>query len=79
MCIRDRAETLLGLRLTVGVGLAVETPGQLARSVQGAKSALDYRSILGPGRTLYIGDLEPRGAVADVYKRQNPITGGKRK
>ena len=62
--VRALAETLLGLRLTVGVGLAVETPGQLARSVQGAKSALDYRSILGPGRTLYIGDLEPRGAVA---------------
>ena len=62
--VRALAETLLGLRLTVGVGLAVETPGQLAASVQGAKSALDYRSILGPGRTLYIGDLEPRGAAA---------------
>lgn len=58
--VRALAETLLGLRLTVGVGLAVEQPGQLAASIQGAKSALDYRVVLGPGRTLYIGDLEPR-------------------
>ena len=62
--VRALAETLLGLRLTVGAGLAVETPGQLAGSIPGAKSALDSRSILGPGRTLYIGDLEPRGAAA---------------
>ena len=30
------------------------------RSAQGASSALDYRMLLGTGRTLYIGDLEPR-------------------
>ena len=58
--VRALGEPLLGLQLTIGVGLGVKQPAQLAQSIHGAKSALEYRVILGPGRTLYIGDLEPR-------------------
>ncbi len=58
--VRALAEKLLGMRLTVGMGLPVNDLTQLGASSRGAKSALDYRVLLGPGRTLYIGELEPR-------------------
>lgn len=57
------AESYLGLRLTVGVGLPMEEPGDLPRSAQGARNALEYRGLVGKGRTIYIGDLEPSGRL----------------
>lgn len=58
--VRAMAEKVLRLKLTVGIGAPVNDFSQLMRSAQGASSALDYRMLLGTGRTLYIGDLEPR-------------------
>lgn len=57
--VRLLCETILRLQLTIGLGQPVDKLEQLAVSAQGAKSALDYQVILGSGRTLYIGDLEP--------------------
>ena len=48
------------LRLTIGVGEMVDHPWELSASVKGARNALDYRVLLGSGRTIYIQDVEPR-------------------
>ena len=53
------AESYLGLTVTVGVGAPCAEPAGLPQSAEGARSALDYRRIVGTGRTIYIGDLEP--------------------
>lgn len=58
--VRAMAEKVLRLNLTIGVGAPVNDPSLLVRSAHGAASAMDYRMLLGTGRTLYIGDLEPR-------------------
>lgn len=57
--IRILAQTILGLHLTIGLGQLVDQLEQLSFSAQGAKNALDYQVVLGSGRTLYIGDIEP--------------------
>lgn len=59
------AESYLGLRLTVGVGAPCAELEGLPQSAEGAKSALDYRGLVGAGRVIYIGDLEP-GAGASI-------------
>lgn len=53
------AESYLGRRLTVGVGAPVAAPEELPQSAAGARSALEYRGLVGKGRAIYIGDLEP--------------------
>ncbi len=57
--IRAIAEKVLRLNLTIGIGAPVDALSNLARSARGAEAALDYRMLLGAGRTFYIGDLEP--------------------
>ena len=53
------SESYLGRRLTVGVGAPVAAPEELSQSAAGARSALEYRGMVGRGRAIYIGDLEP--------------------
>ena len=53
----------LGVSFTAGVGLACQGPEELPRSVEGARSALDYRVLMGGSRVIYIGDLEPQDAA----------------
>lgn len=53
------AESYLGLTLTVGVGAACGTLGELPQAAAGARAALDYRGLVGSGRAIYIEDLEP--------------------
>jgi two-component system response regulator YesN len=57
------SESYLGLQLTVGVGAACAALGDLSQSADGARSALEYRSLVGRGRVIYIGDLEPDAGV----------------
>ena len=57
------AESYLGQRLTVGVGLPCQDPADLPQSTAGARSALDYRSMVGRGQAIYIGDLESGSVV----------------
>lgn len=60
----ERVRRLTGsetrLRLTIGAGEIVDHPWELSESVKGARNALDYRVLLGSGRTIYIQDVEPR-------------------
>ena len=53
------AENYLGLTITVGVGTPCAEPAGLPQSAAGAHDALEYRRIVGVGRAIYIGDLEP--------------------
>ena len=53
------ARSILGMSLTVGVGRPCQGPGALRQSADGARSALDYRVLVGEERAIYIGDLEP--------------------
>ena len=59
----DRACALtasyLALTLTVGVGAPCRELSSLPRSAAEARTALEYRSIVGRGQVIYIGDLEP--------------------
>jgi len=63
--LRALALNYLGLELTVGVGLSCPALGELRQSTEGARSALDYRVLMGGGRVLYIGDIEP-GTSAEL-------------
>ena len=65
---KELAQRQFHMPLTVGVGLPVEQPANLALSAQGVESALAYQMILGTGKTFYIGDLEPRQTIAlDIW------------
>lgn len=57
------AKSYLNLTLTVGVGAPCASPGGIALSARQARSALDYRILLGAGRAIYIGDLEPESGA----------------
>ncbi len=59
------SQSYLGIPLTAGVGTICPGPEELHRSVEGARSALDYRALTGGGRAIYIGDLEPQ-STADL-------------
>ena len=53
------ASAYLGLTLTVGVGTPCRELSGLPRSAAEARTALEYRSMVGRGQVIYIGDLEP--------------------
>ena len=57
------AESYFGQSLTIGVGMPCQDPADLPQSTAGARSALDYRSMVGRGQAIYIGDLESNTVV----------------
>ena len=65
------SQSYLGFRLTTGVGLPCQGPEELHRSVAGARSALDYRALMGGGRVIYIGDLEPQSTAALPFEEED--------
>lgn len=64
-------ESYLGLKLTVGVGMACTAPEDLSQSAAGARSALEYRSLVGRGRAIYIGDLEPDAGTGLAFGKND--------
>ena len=68
------AQSYLGLRLTIGVGLPCRGPEELHRSAAGARSALDYRVLAGGGRVIYIGDLEATAAPSFEEEDQRTLS-----
>lgn len=65
------AQSYLGTSLTTGVGLPCQGPEELHRSLEGARSALDYRVLMGGSRVIYIGDLEPKATAALSFEEED--------
>ena len=78
--VLDRVCTLaasyLGLTLTVGVGAPCKELSGMARSAAEARTALEYRSMVGRGQVIYIGDLEPDGGGEAGQRTGSPGRGG---
>lgn len=65
------SQSYLGIPLTAGVGLPCEGPEELHHSVEGARSALDYRVLKGSGRVIFIGDIEPQASVSLSFEEED--------
>ena len=76
--VLDRVCTLaasyLGLTLTVGVGAPCIELSGMARSAAEARTALEYRSMVGRGQVIYIGDLEPDGGQVLTFEEADERT-----
>lgn len=65
------SHSYLGMTLTVGIGLPCSGPEELRVSAEGARSALDYRVLMGGGQVIYIGDLEPDRSVRLSFEEED--------
>ena len=65
------SRSYLGVPLAAGVGLPCQGPEELHRSVEGARSALDYRALTGGGRVSYIDDLEPQSSADLSFEEED--------
>lgn len=65
------SQSYLGIPLTTGVGLPCRGPEELHRSMEGARSALDYRVLMGSSRVIYIGDVEPKATAALSFEEED--------
>ncbi|MCI8809861.1 MAG: response regulator transcription factor [Oscillibacter sp.] len=65
------SQSYLGVSLTTGVGLPCQGPEELCRSIEGARSALDYRVLMGGSRVIYIGDLEPKATATLSFEEED--------
>lgn len=68
------AASYLGLTLTVGVGAPCKELSGVARSAAEARTALEYRSMVGRGQVIYIGDLEPDGGQVLTFEEADERT-----
>lgn len=50
---------ILGVTVTIGIGVSVRCPERIGESCQSAADALGYKAIVGAGGTIYINDMEP--------------------
>ena len=65
------AKRFLRLTLTAGVGSLCESLADLHFSAEGARSALDYRVLMGSGRAIYIDDVEPDPSAQLPFDEQD--------
>ncbi|MCI8399638.1 MAG: response regulator [Oscillibacter sp.] len=64
-------QSYLGIPLTTGVGLLCRRPEDLYHSMEGARSAMEYRVLMNGSRVIYIGDLEPNAAAALSFEEED--------
>lgn len=65
------ARRFLELTLSIGVGSLCDNLSDLHYSAAGARSALDYRVLLGTGRAIYIDDVEPDPSAQLQFDEQD--------
>lgn len=65
------ARRYMEITLSVGVGAPTDSLSELHRSAAGARTALDYRVVLGAGHAIYIGDVEPDTPAEFQYNEQD--------
>ena len=63
-------ERIMGLTISAGIGYAYDDPLEIRFSYRSAQSALDYRFILGTGKSIYIDDVEPDNSVQLQFDEQ---------
>ena len=66
--------TVMKQTLTVGVGAPCKELSGMARSAAEARTALEYRSMVGRGQVIYIGDLEPDGGQVLTFEEADERT-----
>lgn len=65
------SQKIYGLVTSGGISLMCYEPQTLRYARKEAQSALDYRLVLGSGRAIYIGDVEPDTSVLLQFKGQD--------
>lgn len=65
------ARRFLEVTVSAGVGSICTAPVELHVSMAGARSALDYRVLLGAGRAIYIDDVEPDPTAQFQFDEQD--------
>lgn len=65
------AERVLAVRVTAGIGTICSSLEELRYSYRGAQYALDYSSVPGEGKVIYIGDIEPDTSVRLQFDEQD--------
>lgn len=66
-------ESIFNSTISVGIGRICENISEVRLSYKTAQSALEYRPILGNGKTIYIDDLEPDNNVQLQFEEQDEI------
>lgn len=69
------SERYLGVKLTVGVGTPCATPEELPKSAAGARSALDYRSLVGKAAPSTSATWSPDAGVRPRLRRKRRAGG----
>ena len=70
-------ERILGVTLTVGIGRPCQKLEELYRSCREARAALEYRAVVGPGKPIYIQDMERLDRTApegDSHREQQLLS-----
>lgn len=65
------ARHFLELSLSIGVGTVCQSPSELHFSFAGARTALDYRILIGSGKAIYIDDVEPDPSARLEFDEQD--------
>lgn len=65
------SKSYLSLTLTVGIGTPCTQLESLPASTRGARNALSYRVMVGSGRSIFIGDLEPDSSQGIAFDDQD--------
>lgn len=66
-------ECVFGSTISVGVGRICDDISKIRFSYSTAQSALNYRPILGNGKTIYIDDVEPDNSIQLQFDEQDEV------
>ncbi|WP_066895254.1 response regulator [Clostridium nigeriense] len=66
-------ESVFESTISVGIGRIYDNINEIRLSYRTAQSALDYRPILGNGKTIYIDDVEPDNTIQLQFDEQDEI------
>ena len=66
-------ESIFSSTISVGIGRICESINEIRSSYKTAQGALDYKPILGNGKTIYIDDLEHDNTIQIQFEEQDEI------
>lgn len=71
--MRMTADKNLRETVTIGLGMVQHRVVDLHNGYNGAVQALNYRFVIGRGRVIYIGDVEPTVEKIDLFSEQREV------